>query len=317
MIRIGVIGAGPNAAGHVSYFAQSPRSKVIAVADPDTQRAHTLAEEAGAQPIADYRDFLDQVDAVVVSSPNFLHREHAIACAEAGKHVYCEKPMGLSLNEARLIAGAVNQAGVKSVVGFSPRFDGTVQTMQRVAHSGEIGQVVSVCSRRLMHMEQVQGGWRADHERSGGLLYEINIHELDWMMAIAGDVSSVYARTWAANRKGPRCNDQIWVTLNFANDAVGMHEGSWLCAQPQFYRSVQGTDGGLCTNEWGNELYLARNGENRQTLKPDNHFDLRGHFLDCIEHNASPVADVNWGLKVMTVSEAVLESAATKQLVQL
>jgi predicted dehydrogenase len=315
MVRIGIIGAGPNATEHARYYRDSSRSQLIAIADPDRGRAETLANETGAEAVADFREFLDNVDAIVVSSPNYLHREHAIACAEAGRHVFCEKPMGLSIVEAREIADAVNRAKVKSCVGFTVRFDGPFQTMQRMAKAGELGPIVSLCSRRAMYIDPASFGWRSDHELSGGLLYEINIHELDWMMAIGGPVESVFARTWTAGDQGPRGNDHLWVTLNFAEGPVGIHEGGWLASNANFYRNIQGTEAGLATNEWGNDLYLSKNKEPRTKIEPDLAFDLRGHFLDCIEHDAAPVSDVNWALKVMAVSEAVLESAQTCRVV--
>jgi predicted dehydrogenase len=89
MIRIGIIGAGPNATGHGEYYAKSTRAKVVAVADVATDRAAKLAEICSAKAIADYKQMLGDIDAVVIASPNFLHKEQAIACAEAGKHVYC------------------------------------------------------------------------------------------------------------------------------------------------------------------------------------------------------------------------------------
>ena len=152
MIKIGIIGAGPNAEGHARYYAATPRSQVVAIADPDTGRAMSLADQTGGRSTPDFRDFLDEVDAVVISSPNFLHREHAIACAEAGKAVYCEKPAGLNLEDARAIADAVRKARVVSTVGFTVRFDGTIQTMDRMLRAGELGDLISLTSRRLMYM---------------------------------------------------------------------------------------------------------------------------------------------------------------------
>lgn len=314
MIKIGVIGAGPNAAGHARYFHESPRATVVAIADPDQVRANALAGELGSEAVSDYRDFLNDVDAIVISSPNFLHREHAITCAEAGVHLFCEKPMGLSLDDAQAITESVNQAGVKSVVAFSVRFSGVVQTMMRMCENGDLGDLLSVCSRRLHYFPpHSRASWREDHSKSGGLLYEINIHELDWMVAVGGPVQSVYARFWAAKPVHRSSNDHVWIMLNFANHAVGMHEGSWATATPQFSRHVQGTEAGLITNEWGNELYLQKMGGEREVLEPDPAFDKRSHFMDCIEYDAQPVSDVNWGLKIMAVAEAVVESAASGQ----
>jgi predicted dehydrogenase len=317
MTRIGIIGAGPNAAGHAHYFAKSSRAELVAIADVNLERAQELAQETGARAVGDYRDLLDRVDAVVISSPNFLHHEHAIECARAKKHVYCEKPMGLNLAEARDIEGAVGRAKVASVVGFSNRFGGDVQTMLRLNEAGELGDLISIASRRLCFIDpENTPAWRRDHAQSGGLLFEINIHEIDWMMWLGGEVKSVYARKWS-REAGPRHNDHIWITLNFDGGATGAHEGSWLSSNPQFYRSVEGTRAGLCTDEWGTQLFMARRGENRHPHPKDDAFDLRAHFLDCIEDKVQPVADVRWALKVMAVGEAILLSAAQNRVVHM
>ena len=296
-------------AGFVALALDScERTKVVAIADPDTARADALAKETGAKAYGDFRQFLDQVDAVVVSSPNFLHREQAIAVAQAGKHLYCEKPVGLNGSDARAIAAAVKAAKVVSQVGFSVRFDGAVQEMLKRLKAGELGELVSTASRRLMWMEPVKSGWRADHNKSGGLLYEVNIHEIEWMM-YAAEVKSVYARKRSTTNQGPMANDHIWVTLNYANGAVGTHEGSWLSPTCMFYRNLQGSEAGFSTNEWGSDLYFARGAANRETITGLKAYDVRGNFLDAIAGTAKATADVEWGVKVMSVCDALLESA--------
>jgi predicted dehydrogenase len=314
MIRIGIIGAGPNATGHGKYYRGCGRAKVVAVADPALDRAETLAKDCDAKAVADYQQFLSDVDAVVVASPNFLHKEQAIACAKAGKHVYCEKPVGLSGADAIEMAAAARAAKVKTQVGFSVSIDGNVQEMLRRLKSGELGELVSTASRRLCWQNAITAGWRADHNLSGGLLFEINIHEIEWMMR-AGDVQSVYARKRAATQTGPRANDHIWVTLNYANGGVGTHEGSWASAAAMYYRNVQGVKGAAFTNEWGNELYVSQGAANRETVKAPPGFDIRGNFLDAVEGKAATTHDLDWGVKVMAVADAILESARTNQAV--
>ena len=131
------------------------------------------------------------------------------------------------------------------------------------------------------------------------------------MMAVGGEVESVYARIWAADPDSPRSNDQIFVMLGFDSGETGMHEGSWLSPIGCYYRSIQGTEAGVNTDEWGNKLYHARVGQGRTELTPGPKYDLRGNFLDSIEQGIPCVADVHWGLKVMTVAEAIFDSART------
>lgn len=310
--RIGIIGAGPMATHHGKYFATCGRAQVIAVADPDQSRAQALASVCKAKAVADYRSFLGDVDAVVLASPNFLHREQAIAIAEAGKHLYCEKPVGLSGADARAMAEAVRKAGVVSQVGFATRFDPATHEMLRVFQAGELGELISITSRRLAWMDPAPGGWRADHAKSGGLLLEVNIHEIEWMLN-AGPIEQVYARVRAAKPTSPLSNDHIWVTLRFANGGVGTHEGSWLSPTAMYYRSIQGTEGGMTTNEWSNELYRARRNENRTPVTLGSGYDQRANFLDAIAGTAAPAADIAWGAQVMAVVDAILESGRTGQ----
>lgn len=315
MIRIGIIGAGSNATGHGKYYRECSRAQVVAVADPLLDRAQALAELCHAKAYTDYTQFLEHVDAVIISSPNYLHAQQAITCATYGKHVFCEKPMGLSAQEARKIKDAVSQAGVKSVVGFATRFGPAVQGMLQLNQKGAFGDILSLWSRRMFYMDPAKvAPWRKDHRLSGGLLLEINIHEIDWMMTLGGPVDSVYARIRAQDNTPLPNNDHLWVTLNFTHGAVGTHEGSWLTAMPSYFRGVSGSAGGACTDEWGNKLYYAPIGQNREELPAGQPFDLRAHFLDCIENNTDPVADVHWGLKVMNVAEAIFRSAATGQV---
>jgi predicted dehydrogenase len=314
MTRIAIIGAGPNAAGHARYYAKCPNVTLVAVADPDTARATALASETGSTPVADFRSVLDQVDAVVVSSPNFLHLEHALAVCAAGKHLYCEKPMGLTLGEAEQITAAVAKAGVVSQVGFSPRNTGVLRALARRANAGEFGRLVGVTSRRLANGDPSKRmtGWRGDPAKSGGLLMEINIHELDWMMTVAGRVTSVNARMWAAQPGHPRANDRVWITLAFANGAVGCHEGGWTSTTPTYYRGVEGVAAGGQTDEWGQKLFISKPGQNRVEEQPDADFDLRADWLAAIAGGPRPAADVFWARNVMAVGEAVFASAASE-----
>jgi predicted dehydrogenase len=311
VLRIGIIGAGPNGAGHARYYHACACCEVIAIADPDAQRARTLAVEVSAQPTADYRGFLDDVDAVVVSSPNHLHAEHAAVCAAAGKHVYCEKPMGLSAAEGERVHSAVCTAGVRSVVGFSVRFSPVVQTMLRMISEGEVGPPISVWSRRLGPGPPQGGGWRADQARSGGVLMEIGVHELDWLLAAGGEPVSVFARMCAADGARAPANDHVWATIAFRSGAAATLETGWLSPVPDYYRGVFGTLGGAATQDWGRSLLRGLGGGKTEPADLADAVDLRAHFLDCIERGAEPLADSAWGLRVMKLADALVRSAAS------
>jgi predicted dehydrogenase len=190
--------------------------------------------------------------------------------------------------------------------------------MQKYLREGRLGTLLSIWSRRLVYSDPAKvHGWRADHALSGGLLYEINVHELEWMMRLGGPVQSLYARTWARDKKTPRANDHLWFILNFANGAVGSHEGSQASPSHEFQKGIIGTGGGIITDRWGRGGLYAKAGEKEAPAEMEPNFDKNGHFLDCIEKGAEPVADVHWGVKVMAAAEAVIQSAASGQVVKL
>ena len=181
-----------------------------------------------------------------------------------------------------------------------------------------MGDLISVWSRRLFYVDMSRApGWRADHALSGGVLFEINVHELEWMMAVGGELRSVYARAYAEGQSSPLANDHIWFTLNFAGGAVGLHEGSQVSPLSEYARGVTGSRAALQTTDWGQRLLFAERGGDPTDVPLDPAFDLRGHFLDCVENDARSVADAEWGLQVMTAADAILGSARTGQVVKL
>lgn len=318
MIRIGIIGAGNNATEHARYYHECDRTRVIAVADPVTERARALADLCGAKWVGDYRQMLGEVDAVVVASPNQFHKEQMLTCARAGRHVYCEKPVGLCGADARAMADAAAAADVRSAVGFSVRNSPAIRTLARLVERGDLGRLTSIWSRRLMALPADHlKGWRADPRVSGGLLLEINIHEIDWMMMLGGSVREVYARTACTRTAGERANDHLWVTLSFADGAVGLHEGSWASALPNFFRGAHGDAGGAQTDEWGQHLRFAAMGQNMVPVDLDPPFDLRAAFLDAIETGQACACDLAWGAAVMGVADAIFASAAEGRPVRL
>lgn len=318
MIRLGIIGAGPNASGHAKKFANYPeRCRLMAVADIQKPAAEALASEYGASAYEDFRQMLGKVDAVIISSPNFLHGEHAVACAGEGKHVWVEKPMALDNEEAARIAKAVEEAGVQSMVGFSVRFTGVKQSYKRLVAEGRIGQPVAVWSRRLSYFNlDTVKGWRADPAKSGGYLYELMTHEVDWIVDLVGPPLGIYAQKTSRIEPSNRANEHLWVTFQYLNGLTATLEGSWMSPMPDYYNGVTGREATLHTNKWGNELYLKTLEEQHsQQLEPDAAFDKHAHFLDVIEGKCPSVADVHYGQYITSICEAILQSALENRVI--
>jgi len=116
-LRVGLIGAGGVARTHAQSLSVLDRVEITAVADVSAERAEALAADCGAKAFTDHRDLLDDVDVVYVCSPPTAHREHLTAAAAAGRHVFCEKPFAITLEDGSAITEAVFSGGVHVMWG--------------------------------------------------------------------------------------------------------------------------------------------------------------------------------------------------------
>ncbi|MGW4298339.1 Gfo/Idh/MocA family protein [Streptomyces sp. NPDC004646] len=185
------------------HFPQLPlRPELVTVAEDVPGRAEEAAERYGfATATRDWREVAadPRVRAVSITAPNFLHREIGVAMAEAGKHVWVEKPVGLSGEDARAVADAVAKAGVQSAVGFNYRCAPAVETARDLIAAGELGAVTHVRVRLFSDYAAHPDGaltWRYERARGGsGVLGDLASHGVDLARFLVGDIASLAADT--------------------------------------------------------------------------------------------------------------------------
>ncbi|GAA3806199.1 Gfo/Idh/MocA family oxidoreductase [Streptomyces coacervatus] len=178
------------------------RPQLITVAEEVPGRAEEAAAQFGfAATTRDWRDVAadPRVQAVSITAPNFLHREIGVAMAEAGKHIWIEKPVGLSAADARAVADAVATAGVQGAVGFNYRNAPAVEAARELIASGAIGTVTHVRIRLFSDYAAHPEGaltWRYEKERGGsGVLGDLASHGTDLARHLLGDIESLTADT--------------------------------------------------------------------------------------------------------------------------
>lgn len=178
------------------------RPELVMVAEEVPGRAEEAAAQFGfASTTRDWRDVAadPRVRAVSVTAPNFLHREIGVAMAEAGKHLWIEKPVGLSAEDARAVADAAAKAGVHSAVGFNYRNAPAVEAARALIASGDIGTVTHVRVRLFSDYAAHPEGaltWRYEKERGGsGVLGDLASHGADLARYLLGDIESLTADT--------------------------------------------------------------------------------------------------------------------------
>jgi myo-inositol 2-dehydrogenase / D-chiro-inositol 1-dehydrogenase len=198
-IGVGIVGCGRVAASwHLPALANVPEATVVALADRDVGRAHSLAAHApGARVSADYRELLadSAVELVAVCVPVADHPEVAIAALEAGKHVLVEKPLALSLDGCERIVAAANAAPGKAAVGFNQRELPLARHARDVRRSGQLGEI-QVLRTTAMSDSRLRGDdppWRWSRSLGGGVLIEHAIHHFDlWRFLLDDEIEEVF-----------------------------------------------------------------------------------------------------------------------------
>ena len=325
--RVGICLVGVGRAGAVhgkNYSGCIIGAKVVAVVDAVPEAAAKAAEEYGAENwYTDHKEALKQkdVDAVVISTPTFTHAKITIDAAEAGKHVFCEKPMTLTLREADEMIAAARKACVKLQMGFMRRFDAEFQVAKQKIEEGIIGKPSIIKSTG--RGPGMPPPWACDPKTAIGMLAEVNSHDFDsvrWLMG--SDIKRVYAEVEAIavpelKDKYPDFYDNAVVTLRFANGSLGLIDSG--CPVKYGYDArveVLGTEGVMligelkyqavviCKKETG--VYTSTFPSWRDRFK-EAYLEEDKHFIDCIINDKNPLVSGEDG---RTALEAVL--AATK-----
>ncbi|MFF0789302.1 Gfo/Idh/MocA family protein [Streptomyces spiralis] len=209
-LGVAVVGFGWMGRVHTQAYVRVPhhfpqlrvRPHLVAVADEVPGRADEAAGRYGFDSATrDWREVAadPRVRAVSITAPNFLHREIGVAMAEAGKHIWIEKPVGLTAGDARAVADAAARAGVQGTVGFNYRNAPAVAVAREMIATGEIGAVTHVRIRLFSDYAAHPEGaltWRYERERGGsGVLGDLASHGVDLARHLIGEIDSLAADT--------------------------------------------------------------------------------------------------------------------------
>ncbi len=187
--RIGVIGAGWAADGHIAGFNMDPRAQVVGVANRTRERAEATAQKHGIpHVVGSHTELLTlDLDAVAITTPGKYHYEAAMDAFKAGCHVICEKPMAMNAQEAYEMQRAGKERGLAGAMAFTWRYPARFQRMRALIAEGNIGRVQEVHAHCMSPMGKISvDGWMSRLEEGGGLLYQLASHEIDRVRALIG-----------------------------------------------------------------------------------------------------------------------------------
>lgn len=199
-IGIGLFGYGFIAAAHMEGLRRIPEFAALAVCGPNRQRARAFADRYAIPTVTDQPEELLRlpgVDAVIVDTPDRFHAPLTLAAAAQGKHIFCEKPLATSLEEGRAMVEAARRAGVRTLMGFSNRWNPLFLQVRAMLAEGHFGSVYHV------HSQNFNAGllgarpaftWRTDPALTGsGILGDLGAHAIDLIQFLLGPIAEVCA----------------------------------------------------------------------------------------------------------------------------
>ena len=247
-IGYAIVGTGYFGAELGRIMAEQEGARIVAVLDPEN--GEKAAREFGCDLETDLDALCgrEDVDAVIVATPNYLHKEPVLTAARHGKNVFCEKPIALSYRDCDEMVRVCEEAGVIFMAGHVMNFFRSVRHAKQLISEGKIGKVLYAHSARNGWEEpQPSISWKKIRAKSGGHLYH-HIHELDCIQFIMGPATTVTMTGGNVAHKGERFGDEddmLFLSLEFGNGTYGIVEYGSAFHWPEHYVLIQGTKGAI------------------------------------------------------------------------
>ena len=354
-IRIAIIGAGAvSDYHHVPGIRLDPRAELVAACDANPELLEKRRRDWNiSKTTTDYEAICadPDIDAVIICTPNDLHAPNAIAAARNGKHVLCEKPLGLNAREARAMYEACRDAGVVHMTAFTYRFAPSMRYMRHLVKSGTLGTPRHFRSQRFLDWPETSWGWRQYKARAGaGDLFDMTIHRIDFAMDLLGPITQVCGAVARfaprdVTKEGAPCppsevDDWSCLIGEFASGATGVWEGTTLAKG--YHRDGFGHEWAEINGSEGSAVYrlhepntimLGKTGHDLapvavppEFLEPAGsprdpnqgvpatvfRYDLVWEFVSAIVEKRDAVPSFLDGANAQTVADAVLESYARR-----
>ena len=318
-IKVGLLGGGGIADSHIrGYRAYADAIEVTAIADVVDETARRRAAELSAAAYTDFRQMIIEadLDAVDICLPHHLHAEAIVAAAQAGRHILCEKPLCLTMQEADRVQAAVGTAGVTLMCAHNQLYLPAVAKAKELLDHGVLGTVYEVRTSDSFYndFDPQNMGWRATAATSGGgELIDTGYHPTYLMLHLAGgspaEATALLSRHRLRFMEG---EDSAQVLVRFDNGVVGHLVTSWAYDPPPGTEkfSVVGERGSLHSD--GTSLTVTLRGSGSQTYgfdAVDTFVSEIGHFGECLRSAIRPLHTEREGIQVLALILAAYESA--------
>jgi UDP-N-acetyl-2-amino-2-deoxyglucuronate dehydrogenase len=339
-LKFALVGCGRIAERHAQLLGQNQvaGAKLVGVCDVIPDRAKALGGKVSVPFFTNMDEMVEatQPDVINVLTPSGMHAEHVVGLARHRRHIVCEKPMALTLNDADRMIRACDEAGVKLFVVKQNRFNTPVQQLRKALEAGRFGKLVlgSIRVRWCRTQEYYdQDDWRGTWRYDGGILANQASHHIDLLEWMLGDVESVFARSTTA-LVNVETEDTAVATLRFTNGALGVIETT-TATRPKDLEgsiSVLGSGGsveiaGFAVNEIRTWNFVKpepadEDVRKRYSVNPPNVYGFRHqmyleHVVDCIQNRKAALVDGLEGRRSLELINALYESIETSEEVSL
>ena len=313
MIRIGIVGMGGMGWFHASRYFQIPGAKITAIADVrperlDSKNAPAINIENKMVPpdLSQVRRFSDgdsliaqaDVDVIDICLPSYLHADYAVRALKAGRHVLCEKPMALSVGDAERMLAASREAKRKLMIAQCIRFWPEYQYLKETVNQGDLGRLLSLNLQRVGGRPSSWGfeNWFMDPARSGGTLYDLHIHDVDYVNSVLGAPQELAASARSAV-PGSACEiihsvfdyasgPQVSIQAGWSEVQIPFRAGFEAWFEKGFLRYDPGVADSLVIFDDADKLH----GQPAACPAGDAYLNEIQYFLDCVQQDREPLA---------------------------
>ena len=311
---------------HIKAYQSNPETELLMICDTDKELLVQRKNEFGVpNAVTDYRKVLanPEIDVVSVTTPDYYHAEQAIAAMKAGKHVICEKPMTLNLEEAEAIIKAVRETGQIFMTGHPTRFTPAFMLARKMIKRGDIGELFMVESEYAHNYSRARGkdSWRVDARRDpfiGGACHAVDL--IRWI--VGEDIEEAFAYGNHKCLKDWPVNDAYMSLFKFKNDVIGKVMCSIGLSRSYTMRSVfYGTEGTIICDNMSDTMQVSSQkniSKNEHVAKfatipvlVDNH-NVEGEVADIVDailRNKPLKADAVEGAKTVAACIGAVKSA--------
>jgi len=326
MLNFGLLGAGAMGQTHADVLDRLENARLVAVGGGRPQTAGKLAATHQARYYQQIEALINapQIDVIDICLPTFLHEQCVTLAAAAGKHIFCEKPLALSKAEANRMAAAVQAAGVHFMVAQVVRFWPEYTVIKKLLDAGDLGQPLTAYATRLHEPRPV--AWLNDPAQGGGAIFDLHIHDLDFLYYLFGLPQAVYA---VGQQSETGSWDHLFTTLDFGR-VKAVAEASFMVPAGHPFSTESRL---VCTG--GSVMYRSgfANGAETPALilhrpnqpperpdKPtsDGYLAELKYFVDTLNRGQAPaIATMNQACEVLDIALAAQQSLVTGNIISL